>query len=194
MPPKKHYNNLSLKEKESRNRLHEPHRRCPACDMAIHPDDLLVHKRDRCKGRPEPHPRCKWLSWKQAIDEGLTKRSLSHMAATGKIRTRIKKDKKQYLKADVVEVLALDPPKVRLHFRPLPKAPKKVKETQRPLDDKAAKRLTAVVTLAGSQRAAAELTGVSLRTMRRAIHSKPLTYGTRLAIELGMDNALRGTE
>ncbi len=102
----KHYHRLSAAEKERHNRLQEPPTRCHCCEMAVSPDDLLKHVDEWCKGRPDPHPYSRWISWGEAIALGLSKKRLELGIGSGEIRHRVKRGRKAYLKRDIVLFVA----------------------------------------------------------------------------------------
>jgi hypothetical protein len=86
----KHYSRLSTAEKERRHldRMREPPIRCPQCETAVQPDELLVHQAERCPGKPEPHPLSKWVTWGEARRLGVPAMSLSRWTRKGWVRVR----------------------------------------------------------------------------------------------------------
>jgi hypothetical protein len=76
------------KERRSRESLREPPIRCPVCEAAIQPDDLLMHQAERCQGRPAPHPRSRWITWGEVRRLGVPAMSISRWTRKGWIRVR----------------------------------------------------------------------------------------------------------
>jgi hypothetical protein len=86
----KHYSRLSTAEKERRHldRMREPPIRCPLCETAVQPDELLVHQAERCSGKPDPHPLSRWVTWAEARSLGVPAMSLSRWVRKGWVRAR----------------------------------------------------------------------------------------------------------
>lgn len=103
------YHGLSIADKQRQQRLaqREPSVRCPWCDVALMPADLLVHLAERCTGPTEPHHTSAWLSWRDALALGVPKATLSRWAATGRVRTRGDKRAREYLLRDIAKNLAI---------------------------------------------------------------------------------------
>lgn len=86
--------------------VREPFVRCPACDTQLIPADVPAHVRERCTGRPEPHPLARWVTWREAVAMGMSAATLNRAVATGVVRARGKRSKRVLLLRDVVLELA----------------------------------------------------------------------------------------
>lgn len=102
------YHKLSVAEKQRRNRglVRAGPTRCPVCEAAVQPRDLLAHVDERCPGRPEPHPTDDWVTWAQARALGASKASLHRWARQGRVRTAGKQRERRYLLRDLAKCLA----------------------------------------------------------------------------------------
>ena len=98
------YHKKSIKEKEYANRQHGLPNRCHECDMAVPPEDVQAHFA-RCVGRAPAHPNARWVSHKQAIKLGVSKKELSELTEAGIIRTKGETGQRGYLLRDVAKAL-----------------------------------------------------------------------------------------
>jgi hypothetical protein len=85
------YHQLSNAEKQAhaRTAMREPAVVCPSCETQTTVADLLRHA-ETCAGPRAPHPRSKWITWKQAMEMGVAKPTLSRWVNRGLVRTRVK--------------------------------------------------------------------------------------------------------
>lgn len=130
------YRKMSIAEKEAHTRTHAPPHRCPGCGMQIDEAELAEHRAARCteahnipmscpeceqrvpvedladhiahkcKGRPEPHPKARWVDVRQAKALGITRRALYKQATKGKIRQKGEMGHKRFLVADIGKFLS----------------------------------------------------------------------------------------
>jgi hypothetical protein len=108
------YHRMTVAEKERyhRDQLREPPMRCPACEAALQPEDLLAHQAERCPGRPAPHPHSKWVSWTDALKTGVPRETLRRWIDQGQVRTQGDRPRR-YLYRDIVALQARRAPKPR---------------------------------------------------------------------------------
>lgn len=107
------YHSLSKTEKRSyhRERNREPAERCPVCGAAVLVADLLAHV-ERCDGPPEPHALSRWVTWREVMDMGVPKRTLSRWVRVGLVRVQGRRmgardsQPRRYLLRDVTRQLA----------------------------------------------------------------------------------------
>ncbi len=143
--------------------------RCPACDVAIPPRDLLGHM-DRCAGRKEPHPRCIWLSFGDATQR-IPRTRLGQLATTGVIRTKGAKGQRRYLERDIVQFLANQKLCSRKRDGTIGPRRKKYQEKTQGTSALATpemERVQGLVVGLGSVASAARSLGVSRKTLGRA--------------------------
>ena len=102
------YQELSVADKirYHRERMREPAMRCPACGIAVQPDDLLAHVEERCEGMPEPHPHSKWVTWGEALEQGIANTTLHHLVSSGRVRTKGRRRARRYLLRDIALFLS----------------------------------------------------------------------------------------
>lgn len=103
------YHRLGIKEKRTRAReaMREPPVRCPECEMAVQPDELLWHQRERCQGAGEPHPQARWVSWSEALALGVPKPTLVRWVRARRVRVRGPRKRRKYLLRDLVRMVAI---------------------------------------------------------------------------------------
>lgn len=84
------YRKMSVAEKTryAREQLRERALRCPRCEMAMQPDELLQHLRERCPGRQDPHPLSAWVTWGQAEAIGVLPGTLHRWVRKGRVRRK----------------------------------------------------------------------------------------------------------
>lgn len=101
------YNSLSFQEKRQHalDVVREPPVRCPACDTALQPGDLLKHAK-RCPGPPQPHRLSRWLTHKEAVALGVPGRTLRRWAAAGTVQVQDPGNGQRYLERDVSLAIA----------------------------------------------------------------------------------------
>ena len=188
----KHYNNLSLREKEAHNRPHEPPTRCPECDIAVQPEDLVSHLGNRCQGRADPHPRSRWISSGDAQAIGVSRVKLSRMVSKGEIRKKGKTRYTRYLLRDVVRYAkpgdrnALAKPKAKGLTRRSRKRQNHEVKTQTLKD-----RVTAFVAATGSYSAASRKLDVPIDALMKAGRGEVIRKGTQVLIEKQLDGVGR---
>lgn len=102
------YQRLSVAEKQAHHRraMRAGPTRCPACETAVQPRDLLAHVEQRCAGRPDPHPNDDWVTWGEALELGASKPTLHRWVASGRVRAEGKRRRRRYLLRDLVKCLA----------------------------------------------------------------------------------------
>lgn len=103
-----HYHRLSASEKEryARDRLREPAVRCPRCEAALQPEDLISHC-DRCDGPRPPHPRSKWIGLPDAMALGASRVTVRRWVKSGRVRARGSRGSRRYLLRDVARLVAM---------------------------------------------------------------------------------------
>lgn len=102
------YHRLSVVQKraEALARARESAIRCEECWYQVMPAELLDHVANRCPGRPEPDPRCAWVTWSEAIDKGVTQYTLMTWVRDGLVRVNGEKHDRRYLLRDLVRWVA----------------------------------------------------------------------------------------
>lgn len=97
------YRRLSVVQKRALDlsRARDAAVRCPECDMQVMPADLLAHLEQRCSGRPEPGPGAKWVSWREAIAQGVPRETLARWARSGLVRYVGERQDRKYLLRDL---------------------------------------------------------------------------------------------
>lgn len=185
------YHKLSVAQKEAANRLHEPPTRCPVCEMAVQPDDLLAHVDKRCEGRPEPHPRSRWVTRKDALAMGASWPSLKRWANTGKVRIRRIDNSRRYLLRDLTKCLAAA--RTGLAHEPAENPESKTLTNRArkdpmlrmgtPIETELAKRLAAFVESVGGYAAAGRKLDIPSDTLRRAALGEKVRRGTVVLID-----------
>jgi len=103
------YHRMTVEEKEkfALDRLRPPSMRCPDCEVAVTPQDLLGHRAGYCRGRGDPHPRDRWIQPREALTLGLNHMTLWRWAKRGLVRTRKEGWSHAYLERDIVREIAL---------------------------------------------------------------------------------------
>ncbi len=82
------YHLMSLQEKSARSlgQVRDASVRCPQCETAVMPVDLLAHMEGRCQGRPEPGAGAKWVTHREVMAMGVPRATLSKWAHNGFVR------------------------------------------------------------------------------------------------------------
>lgn len=103
------YHQLSNAQKQAaaREAMREPALSCPRCETMTSPGDLLRHVATSCPGRREPHPRCRWVSWSEAMAMGVARVTLRRWVSNRWVRRRRAEGRWEYLLRDLVWHLAL---------------------------------------------------------------------------------------
>jgi len=102
------YHKLSIGEKQAyaREVAREQAVRCPVCETALMPADLLVHIAERCTGQREPGPGAKWVTWREAIMMGVPGKTLARWAERGFVRFIGTRQDRKYLLRDLALKIA----------------------------------------------------------------------------------------
>jgi hypothetical protein len=97
------YQRLSIGQKQAlhRERMREPAVPCPVCETQTTAADLLEHVEIRCPGPREPNPNASWINWRQALDLGVPRETLSRWARQGVVRMRGELQDRRYLLRDI---------------------------------------------------------------------------------------------
>lgn len=97
------YHGMSAAQKSAvaNGSMAEPPVRCPGCDVATPPADLLNHVADRCPGPADPGPAAKWITRRDAQALGIQPMTLSRLSRSGRVRYRGTKMDRQYLLRDL---------------------------------------------------------------------------------------------
>ncbi len=97
------YPRLSAAEKRQRAReaIREPAVACQLCGAQVGVADLLPHLALRCPEHRDPHPRSRWINWREAIDLGVFPGTMSRWVKRGIVRIR-DGEERRYLMRDVV--------------------------------------------------------------------------------------------
>lgn len=97
------YHRMGIAEKQAHHReqMREPAVACPACDTQTTASDLLQHVAERCAGPREPGPGARWISWREAVRQGIKPQTLSKWANNGRVRFRGHRTERQYLLRDL---------------------------------------------------------------------------------------------
>lgn len=103
------YHRMPVAEKQAMasERMVEPPVRCPGCDVATPPADLLPHLAERCEGAREPGPAASWVDRRTAVALGVPAETLHYWARTGKVRTRGDRMDRKYLFRDLARRVAI---------------------------------------------------------------------------------------
>lgn len=103
------YHKLPIAEKQAlaQERLAEPPVRCPGCDVATSPVDLLPHLAERCEGAREPGPSASWVDRRTAVALGVPAQTLHYWARRGLVRTRGEPMDRKYLLRDLARRVAI---------------------------------------------------------------------------------------
>lgn len=89
------------KRKVARDRIREPPVRCPGCGMGIQPDDLPRHVEERCEGRGEVPQQARWVTWAEALEMGVPRKTLHRWIRAGRVRSYGQPRKRKYLMRDI---------------------------------------------------------------------------------------------
>jgi hypothetical protein len=102
------YARLTLAQKQLRHldEQREPAVTCPRCETQTTAADLVRHLEARCPGPREPHPRSRWVSWREAISLGVAEPTMSRWIRRGLVRVRGAPQERQYLLRDLAHHLA----------------------------------------------------------------------------------------
>ena len=104
MTETKSYQQLSLAEKRRKDLagVRETAVTCPSCDVQVMPADLLRHLEVRCEGPREPGPSSKWLTYREALAQGVAKRTLVRWVRRGHVRTEGGRGDRRYFARDLI--------------------------------------------------------------------------------------------
>lgn len=96
------YHKLPAAEKRrvTTEAMRPPPERCDVCDTQVMPEDLLGHAQ-RCPGLRPPHPRDRWITWREARSMGVPKSTLNRWINRGTVRFRDREGAREYLQRDV---------------------------------------------------------------------------------------------
>lgn len=97
------YHLMSIKEKSARalGQARDASVRCPDCDMAVLPVDLLAHMQERCGGQPEIGAGAKWVSWREALAMGVPGKTFARWVERGFVRFVGERQDRKYLLRDL---------------------------------------------------------------------------------------------
>jgi hypothetical protein len=97
------YHRLSIGQKQALHldRMREPAVTCPVCETQTTATDLLEHIETRCPGPREPTHKASWITWRQALDLGVPRETLSRWAKHGLVRVRGELQDRRYLLRDI---------------------------------------------------------------------------------------------
>lgn len=113
--PKGAYARLSLQEKQRlvRQDEREDPLRCPTCGMQLLPEELVRHMRNqnRCPGpapadRGEPLKNARYVSWREAMQMGVNRQTLSRWSKQGHVRWFGERQDRKYLLRDLARKIA----------------------------------------------------------------------------------------
>lgn len=104
----KTYARMSLAEKqaEALDRQREPSVTCPRCETETTAADLMRHVENTCPGAREPHPRSRWITWREALSLGVPKPTMGRWIQQGLVRFHGESKSRVYLLRDVVQLAA----------------------------------------------------------------------------------------
>lgn len=181
------YRRLSVREKEARNRQHEPPTRCPVCEMGVQPDDLLAHLAGRCQGRPQPHLRSRWVTYREALKLGVSRSTLMRWANDGRVRKTGEIGNRRYLLRDLIKCISVRKaaPRRGSADKQLTK-PRRNEPSLRmgqPIETELAKRLRAYAEQVGGFAAAGRKLDIPCDTLRRAAAGEKVRRGTMVLID-----------
>jgi hypothetical protein len=186
------YQRMTVGEKQRyhRDSMREPPMRCPVCDAAVQPEGLLQHQAERCPGKPAPHPRGKWVTFREALQLGANRGRLSRWVERGRVRVDGQRGGRRYLLRDVASQVAAA--RLRNGNRGI-KALTNVRGTDRlhgmaqPLTEDVRTRLRAMAESAGGADALSRKIDIPGDTLRRAMGGAAVRKGTRVLIETQME-------
>ena len=104
-PAAYHLLSAADKQKLHRGKMREPAVACPRCETQTTVADLPRHL-STCAGPRDPHPLSEWLTWTQALALGVRQGTLSKWVASGKVRARGRRWRRQYLRRDIARRIA----------------------------------------------------------------------------------------
>lgn len=102
-PGERPFNRLTVAAKQRRHqeRMREPPVSCPDCETETTAGDLVSHL-GRCEGPREPHPKSRWVTWREALELGAPRQSMSRWIRRGRVRMRtVPIPQRQYLLRDI---------------------------------------------------------------------------------------------
>lgn len=97
---------IQAKQRMVLERAREQPCRCPGCEAALDPADLLAHVEQRCAGPREVHPHARWLTWKEAY-RLVPRATLRAWVRRKVVRVDGPPRARRYLLRDVVQALAV---------------------------------------------------------------------------------------
>lgn len=189
----KGYHKLSAADKRARTRTAaRPNpTRCPACEAAVQPRDLLGHL-ERCPGPAEPHPADDRVTFAQAVAMGAPRSSLSRWDRDGLVRTSGEPGEKRYLLRDLAKVLAARSRQSReRNQRPMRQRINRGGTMNEPIGDEVSKRLQAMADEVGGVEPLSRRLDLPPRTLRNALSGAKMRRGTRVLIEMQLAQAGR---
>ena len=188
MASNRSYHRLSAQAKRAfaRDWAREPAVTCPACEAQTTPGDLPAHLEARCPGPREPHPKSRWIPWREARSLGVPKPTLSRWVGSGRVRVRGEPGEREYLLRDIA----------RGWFRKRNRTPIGLTSGEshdpsgrmkgEPLDDRTIQRLQDLANRAGGVEPLSRRIDVPTPTLRRAIAGAGVRKGTRMLIQAGI--------
>jgi len=108
MPPDYHRLSIQQKQRSALDQARERPMHCPTCETAVMPSELLQHIAERCPGPRDPHPAAKWVTWAQALETGVPRRTLLFWIKRGYVRHRGARGDRRYLLRDLVRRTAVN--------------------------------------------------------------------------------------
>jgi hypothetical protein len=182
------YHKMSVADKERHNRQHAPPTRCPHCDVAVQADDLVAHVTTRCPGKPELHPRSRWVNHRQALKMGVSRSELHRLLERDKIRVKGETGSRRYLLVDLAKHIAIrgqrrERRRTKTGSKALTMRRKARQILSMPKDKDLKALISAFVETAGSFNAASRKLDVPADTLRRAASGASIRKGTQVLIE-----------
>lgn len=114
VPADYHRSSVAEKQRMQREQMRAPSIACPYCETKTGEQELLEHVDQRCTGRRPVHPRSRWLSWREAMELGVSESTLRRWVDLGLVRIKGQRWKRRYLLRDVVCALVLQKQHPRL--------------------------------------------------------------------------------
>lgn len=101
------YHRMSRVEKlkAHHDRMRAPSYTCRVCGVQMTLADRERHRATTCSGRREPHPLDRWVTWKEALQQGVLPGTLSRWVRREWVRARGETWKREYLLRDIVDLL-----------------------------------------------------------------------------------------
>lgn len=97
---------VAAKQKRHLDAMRAPAVVCPDCETSTGETDLVSHLA-RCEGPREPHPRSRWVTWREAMELGVARQTMSRWLQRGLVRTRmVPVPQRQYLLRDLARRIA----------------------------------------------------------------------------------------